>query len=240
MTTTDAVYELTIAAPGRNALSTDLMQRLRAGLRDAAGRPLLLIGDGPAFCAGLNLKEVAGLDADGLTRFLQLLDALVDELYGYAGPTVACVNGHAIAGGCVLALCCDWRVAVDRDDVRIGLNEVALGLEYPPKILALARDRIPRQHLGRVLLEAALHAPRAACALGLVDETAADPLPAARDALARLAAVPRATFRATKHALRDGVLALDDAQRRHFAEHVVPAWCAPGTKARITAALARR
>jgi enoyl-CoA hydratase len=236
----DDIREITISAPGRNALSTDLMQRLLASLRDAAGRPVLLTGTEGAFSAGLNLKEVATLDSTGMTRFLRLLDDLVDALYEYPGPTVACVNGHAIAGGCVLALCCDWRVAAAPADIRIGLNEVALGLQFPPKILALVRDRLPRRYLERVVLEAGLHSPSTALALGLVDEVAADPLPAARAALARLAAVPCATYVATKQSLRRGVLALNEAQRRQFEQDIVPAWCAPETKARIRAVLERR
>lgn len=234
------LYELAIAAPGRNAMSTDLMQRLLASLREADGRPLLLRGTDGVFSAGLNLKEVASLDPPAMRRFLLLLDELIDALWEYPGPTVACVDGHAIAGGCVLALCCDWRVAADRADLRIGLNEVALGLEFPPKILALARERVPRRHLERVILEAALHAPREALALGLVDEVAADPLTAARAAMARLAAPPRATYAATKHDLRREVLALDEARRRHFEQHIVPAWCSAETKALIRARLERR
>ena len=230
---------LVISAPGRNALSTDLMERLLAGLRAAAGRPLLVVGADGAFSAGLNLKEVAGLDEAGMRRFLLLLDDLVEALYEYPGPTVACVDGHAIAGGCVLALCCDWRVAADRAALRIGLNEVALGLEFPPRILALVRDRVPRRHIERVVLEAGLHDPRTARELGLIDEVAGDPLAAGEAALARLAASPAATYAATKQALRAGVLAIDDARRRHFEQHVVPAWCAPETKARIGAALRR-
>src|SRR5512144_845549 len=139
---TDETFELVMNAPGRNALSTGLMTTILQQLTEAAGRPLLLTGAGNTFSAGLNLKEVAGLDEPGMARFLGLLDALVDALYEYPGPTVACVNGHAIAGGCILALCCDWRVAADRADIRIGLNEVALGLEFPPMILNLVRDRI--------------------------------------------------------------------------------------------------
>jgi enoyl-CoA hydratase/carnithine racemase len=235
----DAPVRLVISAPGRNALSTDLMQRLLAGVRAAAGRPLLLLGSDGAFSAGLNLKEVAGLDRSGMTRFLLLLDDLVEALYEYPGPTVACVDGHAIAGGCVLALCCEWRVAADRPDLRIGLNEVALGLEFPPRILALARDRVPRRHLERVVLEAGLHDPRTARELGLVDEVSSQPLAAAEAALARLATAPAATYTATKRALRAGVLALDEAQRRHFEQQIVPAWCAAETKARIAAALRR-
>jgi enoyl-CoA hydratase/carnithine racemase len=235
----DETYHLTLSAPGRNALCSDHMTRLVAEIGKANGRPLLLTGADGTFSAGLNLKEVASLDVPGMTRFLRLLDAVMQALYEYAGPTVACVNGHAIAGGCVLALCCDWRVAVDRADVRIGLNEVALGLEFPPMIMNLVRDRIPRRHVERVLLEAGLHDPRTARDLGLVDEVAADPLSVAQAALARLAGVPPTTLAATKRTLRAGVLALDAAQQRHFEQQIVPSWCAPETKARITAQLRR-
>src|SRR6186713_1147523 len=164
------VCELIIEGPGRNALGTAVMQRLLTGLRDGGGRPLLLRGAGDTFSAGLDLKEVAGLEAPAMERYLLLLDDLIDALYCYSGPTVAAVNGHAIAGGCVLALCCDLRVMADDPKLRIGLNEVALGLEFPPKILALARRRLPPRWLERVVLEAGLHEPAAALALGLVDE----------------------------------------------------------------------
>ncbi|MFN8644011.1 MAG: enoyl-CoA hydratase/isomerase family protein [Candidatus Binatia bacterium] len=236
---TNDVHRVVISAPGRNAMSTDLMQRLLAAVRAGGGRPLLLVGSDGAFSAGLNLKEVAGLDVAGMTRFLLLLDDLVEALYEYPGPSVACVDGHAIAGGCVLALCCDWRVAADRAELRIGLNEVALGLEFPPRIMALVRDRVPRRHWERVLLEAGLHDPAAARALGLVDDVADEPLAVAEAALRRLAGVPASTYRATKRALRAGALAITDAQRSDFAQRIVPAWCAAETKARITAALRR-
>jgi len=234
------VYELTISGPGRNALSSALMEHLIGELRAAVGRPLLLRGAGGAFSAGLNLKEVATLDQAGMTRFLGLLDDLIDALYGYPGPTVAAVNGHAIAGGCMLLLCCDLRIGVDDPTVRIGLNEVPLGLEFPPKLLALARSRVPPRSLERVVLEGALHDPRAALALGLLDEIAPDAQTAARAALERLAASPRAEYVATKQALRRGLLDLSEAQRQYFREHIVPAWCAPAVKARVGAVLSRR
>src|SRR5215467_7186523 len=143
------VYELTISGPGRNALSSVLMEHLIGEVRAAGGRPLLLTGAGGVFSAGLNLKEVAALDHAGMTRFLGLLDDLIDALYGYPGPTVAAVNGHAIAGGCMLVLCTDLRIGADDPAIRIGLNEVPLGLEFPPKLLALARARVPPRSLER-------------------------------------------------------------------------------------------
>lgn len=232
-------FDLIMAASGRNALGEGLMTEVIAQLRAANGRPVFLTGADGAFSAGLNLKEVAALDRAGMTRFLGLLDDLVDALYGYRGPTVACINGHAIAGGCVVALCCDYRVATADASVRIGLNEVALGLEFPPKILELVRRRVPPGSIDRVVLEGALHDPRMALHLGLVDEVASDVGAAARAALTRLAAAPRAEYLAAKRSLR-GTLDLTTEQRRYFDDHIVPAWCAPALKERVTAVLKRR
>ena len=67
-------YELTLDAPGKNALSTALMRHIVDEVRSAAGRPILITGAGDTFSAGLNLKEVAGLDCPGMEDFLGLLD----------------------------------------------------------------------------------------------------------------------------------------------------------------------
>jgi enoyl-CoA hydratase/carnithine racemase len=234
------VYELVLNGPGKNALGSDLMRAIVDEVRAADGRPILVTGTGDAFSAGLNLKDVAALDRPGMERFLLLLDEVIETLYGYPAPTVAAVNGHAIAGGCVIALCCDLRIAVNDPRARIGLNEVARGLEFPPKILALARQRIPAHALQRVLLEGGLHDPAAALGLGLLDEIAGDPVARARECLAVLAAHPPAIYAATKRVVRDGTLDLTDDQRRYFREHLVPVWCSPETKERVRAALERR
>src|SRR5215475_5138111 len=122
------MIEIVLDAPGKNALGTALMSSLRDQLAKAANQPVLLRGMGDAFSAGLNLKEVSSLDGYGMRRFLALLDDLVLDLYTHPAPTVALVNGHAIAGGCVIALCCDQRIAQRNPRTRIGLNEVALGV----------------------------------------------------------------------------------------------------------------
>ena len=234
------VYELVLNGPGKNALGSNVMQAIVDGVRTADGRPILVTGTGDAFSAGLDLKEVATLDRPGMERYLLLLDEVVDTLYGYPAPTVAAVNGHAIAGGCVIALCCDLRIAVSDPRARIGLNEVARGLEFPPKILALARQRIPAHALQRVVLEGGLHDPATALALGLLDEMAADPVARARECLKVLATHPPAIYAATKRVVRAGTLDLTDDQRRYFREHLVPSWCSTETKALVRAALERR
>lgn len=228
------MIEVKIEGPGKNALGTPVMEALLARLAQAGRQPLLLTGAGDAFSAGLNLKEIAALDLAGMEAFLRLLERLVQTLWSWPGPTVALVNGHAIAGGCVLALCCDHRLTRADPAIRIGLNEVALGLRFPPSILRLARARISPAHLDQVLLGAGLHAPAEALRLGLVDEVADDAPAAARRRLEALAAHPPDGYAAAKAALRAPLLeAADDAVFRA----ILPSWTSPELKARLMAVL---
>lgn len=231
------MVEITMSGPGKNALGTEMMDFLLTQLREASGRPVLLTGAGDAFCAGLNLKELSGLDGAGLEAYLRKLEAVVETLYTYPGPTVALINGHAIAGGCVLALCCDHQVAQDSPSARIGLNELALGVRFPPVTLSIVRERIPKRYLNQVLLGAGLHAPGEALRLGLVDEVATDAAAVARERLTRLASHPPDAYAGTKAELRGGTVDASQNERR-FAE-ILPTWLSSETRARIHAALRR-
>ncbi len=229
------MYELVLSAPGKNALAISVLEDLRRRLTEARGEPVLLTGAGDAFCAGLNLKEVATLDLDGARRLLRALEGLVDALFAYPAPTVALVNGHAIAGGCILALCCDHRVAASDPRIRIGLNETALGLPFPPRILAMVRSRVPPGALERVVLEAGLHPPEQARALGLVDEVADDARAVAVAALERLSCHPRDAYARNKVRMRAGMLALPQEQAAE--EELAAVWGSAEVRARAAAAL---
>jgi enoyl-CoA hydratase/carnithine racemase len=139
----------------------------------------------------------------------------------------------------VIALCADLRVAADDARIRIGLNEVALGLEFPPKIMKLAQHRLSPHQVERALLEAGLYEPRRALELGFVDEVAADAPARARALLDGLAAHPPEIYAATKRTLRAGVLALGEEDRRYFRDVVLPRWTAPAVKEKILSALKR-
>lgn len=230
---------LTLDGPNRNALSTPLMQSVREQLRAAGGRPLLVTGAGDAFSAGVDLKEALDFDAAGAKAFLALIEAMAAELFTYPGPTVACVNGHAIAGGTVLALCCDLRVAADRPGALIGLNEVALGVPFPPTVLKLVAQRVPRQHLDEVVLGAGLFSPPEAYLVGLVDEVADDALASATRHLEALAHHPAKAYAAAKRGLRAGALAVLAEERRRFEEEDLPIWSSEALRQRIRAHLAR-
>jgi enoyl-CoA hydratase/carnithine racemase len=233
--------EIVLEGPGRNALGTALMTRTIAAIEAARGRPLLVTGAGAAFSAGLDLREVAALAPDGMATFLTLLERLFTTLYQHPAPTVALVNGHAIAGGCVLALCCDARVAVADPTAKIGLNETALGVLFPPRTLAIVRARVPARHQDEVLLGAGLYPPERARSLGLVDEVAADAPAAARATLAALAGHPAAAYSRLKRALRGGAPAdlASDAVLAAYLDDAVPIWTGDEVRRRIAAVLLR-
>ena len=231
--------EIILSAPGKNAINSALMRQIIDELRAAAGEPVLLTGAGDAFSAGLNLKEVLALDPAGMAAFLELLEEMTRALFEYPGPTVALVNGHAIAGGCVLALCCDHRVAPASGKARIGLNEVALGLRFPPRVMKLVKARVPARALGRVVLGAELFDPAAALEFGLLDELADDASARAGERLAALSVHPPDAYARAKQLLRGGVLDVSADEAARFAEHDLGAWTSEALHQKIRQVLAR-
>lgn len=234
------MVDIVLSGPGKNALGTPVMKKALEDLRAAQGQPVLLKGDGNVFSAGLNLKEIAMLEPEGLTAFLSLFDELVVALLRHEAPTVACVNGHAIAGGCVLMLACDLRVAANDDAARIGLNEVAIGLVFPPRVTKLAKSRLAPSHLARVLLEAGLYSPAEALRLGLVHEVADDAEATARKLLAKLGEHPRHAYAETKRDLNRPVLELDAEELAAFEARVLPHWTSPELRQTVAMALMKR
>jgi enoyl-CoA hydratase len=238
------MFEITMAGPSKNALNESMLTFLIDRLREAAGRPVLLTGSGNAFSAGLDLKHLAALDERGMEAFLRLLEECMVALYLYPGPTVALVNGHAIAGGCVLTLCCDRRIVIADPWLKIGLNEVALGVRFPPRTLAIVRHRIPTQHHEEVLLGAQLFDAPNALRLGLVDEIhpteSATAVDVARQRLRVLGSSPAAAYAATKADLRGTRESLcSDAEQERRLNGSIGMWTSPVVKEKIAAVLAR-
>lgn len=232
--------EIRLEGPAKNALGTPLLTTIRDQLVSAGQEPILLTGAGDALSAGLDLKEIVQLQPDAMASFLELLQDVVSRLFHHPGPTVACVNGHAVAGGCVLARACDHAVATSEPRARIGLNEVALGLRFPPRVLQMLRHRIPRRHQPAVFLGAGLHPPDEALRLGLVDAVSDEPLATARAHLDALSRHPPGAYAAAKADLQGAVGHPDPAGERAFLETVVPVWTSPELRERIAAFLGRR
>ena len=225
--------DIVLAGPAKNALGTDLLMQLRDGLEAAGNEPVLLKGSGDAFSAGLNLREVLTLNHETMGSFLSLLQEVTYRIFQHPAPVVACVNGHAIAGGAVLARACDLAVATSNPRTKIGLNEVAIGLEFPPRVFQIMQYRLPLHHHSEVFLGAALYGPQDALRVGLIDAVSDEPEEEARRRLAVLAAHPRSAYAATKEELHGHIGGPDPTTDARFMEQVVPVWTSDELKARV-------
>ncbi len=224
-----AMREILIRGRGPNTLGLESLKAFTDEVRAAKDEPLLIRGEGEAFSAGLDLDALSG----DLRELLEAMEASAAALFLHPAPTVACVNGHAIAGGCLLAIACDHRVVADTPKLRMGMTALSLGLSYPPIVLGILRHRLPPHTIERVLLGASRFGPEEAVSLGVVDELTANPLAVARARLTQLAEHPRAAYARTKRALREPAIAMDEAERQRLVEETVRAWDPEAVRARL-------
>lgn len=228
---------------GANALDVRLMAALSkelADLRDTGGPPLLLgSSHGAVFCPGWNLKALATASRDDVAAALDRFNRLVFDLFSYPGPTAAAIAGHAVAGGCLLALCCDLRIMASGRP-RIGLSELNLGVPVPATSLIMLRERLAANVVEELVVGGDGFTAERACDQGVVHRISApeDVVSKTRRELARLASKPRPAFAATKGFL------LGDSWRRMSEigdaadQRFLDCWFSPETQQRIRATAA--
>ncbi len=224
-----------------NAMDVELLDALSEALHetDAAGaEAVVLTGTGRIFSAGVDLFRVLDGGAEYLGRFLPALSRALKDLFTFPRPVVAALNGHAIAGGCILACACDHRLMArpaDGADIaggsggRIGVPELRVGVPFPAAALEILRFAIPRQHLQEVAYVGRTFSPDDAFARGLVDELVAPEDLAARavEVAESLAAIPSATFQLSKRQLRRPTLDRLPALEEELDEKVYALWAEP-------------
>lgn len=199
-------------------------------LRNAPERAVVLTGQGRMFSAGVDLMRLSEGGADYVRRFLPALHRLLETVFFFPKPVVAAVNGHAIAGGCVLQCCADKRIAA-RDGGRIGVTELLVGVPFPPMAFEVMRFASPPRYLADAMYSGATFLPDAALARGMVDELVepTELLDRAVAAAEKLAALSPQAFAHTKHQIRQGAR---DALERHSKQVDADAtgiWAAPET-----------
>ena len=214
-----------------SALDTELLGALDGALAeleasDAAA--LVLTGTGRIFSAGVDLFRVLDGGEAYLGEFLPALSNALRRLFVFPRPVVAAVNGHAIAGGCILAAACDLKVMAEGDG-RIGVPELRVGVPFPTVPLEVLRFAVPPQHLQAMAYVGRTYSPEEALAWGLVDEVAPpeELLPRALETARRLAAIPADSFAATKRHLRRPALERIAAYEDEVEPEVAGLWSRP-------------
>ncbi|MFL6145666.1 MAG: enoyl-CoA hydratase/isomerase family protein [Labedaea sp.] len=165
------VVVVRLARPPVNALDLELLTELTATLDELAeaAPPLVLTGVGGSFSAGVDLHRIIAEPPEYTERFLAALTAAFRAVFHYPGPVVAAVNGHAIAGGYVLAAGCDHRVAA-AGGARLGLSELRVGVPFPTEAVEIVRHAVGTAAATRLVLGAGLFDVDTALANGFVDE----------------------------------------------------------------------
>lgn len=183
-----------------NALDVELLDAVCQTARELASSPIVLTGRGGAFCAGVDLKRVLDGGPAYAGRLVDGIEAAALALFDHPRPVVAAINGHAIAGGCVLAAACDLRLM---SQGTIGLTEILVGVLFPCAPLEVVRHAVGPA-LDELVLTGRLLDPTAAERCGLVHEVVA-PEALLEEAVRRCrerARVPADVYAATKAQLR--------------------------------------
>jgi enoyl-CoA hydratase len=232
----DGIVTLRLAHGKASALDTELLEALVAALDEterSGARAVVLTGTGSIFSAGVDLFRLTNEGAPYVERFYPLLISAIRRLFGFPRPVVAAINGHAIAGGCILAAACDYRIMAAGKG-RIGVPELTVGLPIPPLALEVLRFAAPPQHLQQIAYLGQPLPPDEALAKGLLDEVVEpDALTTrAHEIAAKLASIDPASFRLTKAQLRND--SIERAERLAWIDKEgLAIWCAPESHAHI-------
>ena len=240
---TDGILTLRLAHGKASALDLELCTALTSAFEEAAADDgvgaVILTGTGSIFCAGVDLPRMISAGGDYVQLFVSALDAALRGLFVFPKPCVAALNGHAIAGGAILAFACDHRLMCGG---RIGVPEPLVGVPFPPLALEIIRFAVPKQHLQPMVYFGRTMDAETARGIGIIDEVIASAdllLGRARVVAQQLMTIPRHTFRLSKRQLREPYLR--DAVRiaSVSAGEIDAIWSAPETHEHIREYLAK-
>jgi enoyl-CoA hydratase len=221
-----------------SALDLEFLLALRGELAELSdlGTALVLTGTGSSFSAGVDLFRILNGGDDYVAQFIPALSGVFDDLFAYRRPVVAAVNGHAIAGGCVIACCADHRFMADGKG-RIGVPELLLGVAFPASALAAVRFATGDVGVADLVYSGVTLLPAEAQRRGLVDEVVpeADLLDRAIVKAEQLAAIVPDAFAHTKRSLRDRFWTEVESTGRQRDLEMLEVWKNPGTHAAIAA-----
>jgi enoyl-CoA hydratase len=229
----DGVTTVRIDHPPVNAFNLGLVQDAVATIRSIDG-PIVLTGAGACFSAGVDLRAILDGPPDYTDTFLAAVSEAFLTVFDHPAPVVAAVNGHAIAGGCVLAMAADVRLM---SSGLIGLSEVAVGVPFPVAALEICRYAMGPS-VTRAVLQADNIDVRIAAERGWIDEIVApDDLVGRAVELARaLGRHPATAYAAMKQQLHRHARAAIDAGGALDAD-VRAIWKSEETRGRISSFL---
>ncbi len=173
----DGIVTLTLARGKVNAINGPVVDQMHKQLKslehDPEAKAIVLTGAGKFFSFGFDVPEFLSFDKARFTQFLTAFTDLHTYLFLYPKPVVAALNGHTIAGGCMLALACDYRVMAT-GKARVSLNELGFGASVFAGITEMLRFAVGSANATKVLYSGSMYSAEEAKSIGLIDEVAAE------------------------------------------------------------------
>lgn len=199
------VIVLTIDRPPVNAMNVELLAEIGETLKRVAAEPpraLVIAGREGVFSAGADLKAVPGYTVEDQQRMVTGINEMAISAYSLPCPVVGAITGHAIAGGMVLALCPDYRIASDAG--RYGLTEIKVAVPYPQAAIGVVRAELSPPAARVLTLLSELTDAADCLRLGVFDEVLppAAVFDRAMAVAVEMAALPLDVYARTKLSLR--------------------------------------
>lgn len=213
-----------------NAIGHEMITALEEAMREVNEKFLgmVLAGGSKFFSIGLDLPQLLKLNRADMTEFWMRFENLVLDLYTLPMPTVAAIHGHSPAGGLILALACDYRLASNERKV-LGLNEVKIGLGVPFLAHLILEQLVGGASTREIELEGDFFQPEQAMAIGLLDslETPQELEKAAVAKIAPHVALPKKGFVYSKHNRTNPVVHQFMELRTRRLEAIIDGWFDP-------------
>jgi Delta3-Delta2-enoyl-CoA isomerase len=231
----DGIAEATLKRGKVNALNEPAVEEIADCLRSLAADPdvraVTLTGDGSFFSFGFDIPEFLGYSRESYKKFLHRFTGLYSYLFTYPKPVVAALNGHAIAGGCMLALACDYRIMVS-GKAKISLNEISFGSSVFAGSVAMLNFLVGGKNAQRILYDAAMYPAETAAQLWMIDEVSSTEslMKNARELGQRLAGKDAAAFRSIKNLLRAPVAEEMARNEERSVQEFVSIWYSESTR----------
>jgi enoyl-CoA hydratase len=224
-----------------NAMDTELCNTMVGELTKLqSAKAVIITGQGRIFSAGVDLRRALAEGPEYFKTFLPALCRMFETVFFYPKPVIAALNGHAVAGGCVLACAADRRL-MGRDAGRMGVTELLVGVPFPVIAIEIVRFVLAPGRFEHAIFSGATFPPEEALAQGFVD-TVVEPTELLERAVAAaqaLAAISPAAFALSKRQTRQPARDRWEADCPRFDAEIEATWCAPEAFARIADYVAR-
>lgn len=235
VTVKDHLSLITLDRGKSNALNREMITELNDMLNNISADPniagVIITGKTPFFSAGLDLIELYNYNEAEAESFWHLFLNFTANITAFKKPLVAAINGHSPAGGCIIALACDYRVMAEGKYI-IGLNEVPVGIIVPNSIFNLYAFWLGHANASRSLLEGKLFSPDEALKAGLIDDLVnpASILTAAERKIRKYMGMERNTWSQSKLSIRKDLIASTSADQSETLAIMLKQWWTPTTR----------